>query len=113
MKLLKHPQGIYVVKVDNITIDEKMEYQTLVFIVLYIITFFASSIALTAMGIDGLTSFSASVTTIGNVGPGFEQVSSLGNFSQLPDMAKYLLSVNMLLGRLEIFNVFALLLVRK
>jgi len=113
MKLLKHPRGVYVVKVDDITIDEKMEYQTLVFIVLYVVTFFVTTIALTTIDIDGMTALSASVTTIGNVGPGFEKVSSLGNFGQLPDMAKYLLSINMLLGRLEIFNVFALLLVRK
>ena len=46
--------------------------------------------------------------TIGNVGPGFGSVSSLGNFGQLPDAAKYILSANMLLGRLEIMNVLAL-----
>jgi len=62
------------------------------------------------MGLDGITSLSASITTIGNVGPGFGEVSSLGNYSQLPGAAKYVLSANMLLGRLEIMNVLALFL---
>lgn len=113
VKLLNHPNGVFLVKVDDNRIEEKIENQTLVFITLYIATFFITTIALTAFGIDGMTAFSASIATIGNVGPGFENVSSLGNFSQLPDAAKYLLSLNMLLGRLEIFNILALFLVKK
>ncbi|MDD3789734.1 MAG: potassium transporter TrkG, partial [Petrimonas sp.] len=54
---------------------------------------------------DGITAFSASIATIGNVGPGFGGVSSLGNYAGLPDAAKYVLSLNMLLGRLEIINI--------
>jgi trk system potassium uptake protein TrkH len=65
------------------------------------------------MDVDGISAFSASIATIGNVGPGFGNVSSLGNFGGLPDMAKFVLSINMLLGRLEIFNIFAILMIKK
>ncbi|MBN2663027.1 MAG: TrkH family potassium uptake protein, partial [Bacteroidales bacterium] len=113
IKLLKHPQGIFVSKFDGKRIDEKLEQQTLVFIVLYITVFFITTIILTAMDIDGMTAFSASIATIGNVGPGFEKVSSLGNFASIPDFGKFVLSINMLFGRLEIFNILALIMIKK
>lgn len=113
IKLLKHPHGVFLSKIDGKRIDEKLEQQTLVFIVLYIAIFFITTIILTAMDIDGMTAFSASIATIGNVGPGFEKVSSLGNYASIPDLGKYVLSINMILGRLEIFNILALIMIKK
>ncbi|MBK5194644.1 MAG: TrkH family potassium uptake protein [Proteiniphilum sp.] len=109
LKLILHPEGIYAVRMNNKVIEHDLELQIMVFIILYILTFFITTLLLSAMGIDGMTAFSASIATIGNVGPGFGGVSSFGNYAQLPDAAKYLLSANMLLGRLEIMNVFALI----
>ena len=108
LKLILHPNGIYTVRMNNRSIEHELELQVMVFIILYIFTFFVTTILLTAMGIDGTTAFTASIATIGNVGPGFGEVGSMGNYSSLPDTAKYLLSANMLLGRLEIMNIFAL-----
>jgi trk system potassium uptake protein TrkH len=113
IKLLKHPNSVFVSKMDGKRIDEQLEEQTLVFIVLYVVVFFTTTIILTAMDIDGMTAFSASIATLGNVGPGFENVSSLGNFASLPDLGKFVLSINMLLGRLEIFNILALIMIKK
>jgi len=111
LKLILHPNGIYAVKIDNKVIENDLELQIMVFIILYIFTFSITTLLLSAMGLDGITSLSASITTIGNVGPGFGSVSSLANYGHLPDAAKYLLSANMLLGRLEIMNVFALFMI--
>ncbi|MCE5206494.1 MAG: TrkH family potassium uptake protein [Porphyromonadaceae bacterium] len=108
LKLILHPEGMYVVRMNNQVVDQKLELQVLVFIVVYILTLSVTTLLLSAMDIDGMTAFSASVATLGNVGPGFGTVSSLGNFGHLPDAAKYILSANMLLGRLEIMNAFAL-----
>ncbi len=113
IKLLKHPNGVFVTKIDGRTINEQLEQQTVVFIVLYIATFFITALILTSMDIDGMTAFSASITTLGNAGPGFGGVSSLGNFANIPDLGKYFLSLNMLLGRLEIFNLIALIMIKK
>ncbi len=113
INLLKHPQGIFVAKLDGKRIDEKLEQQTLVFIVLYMLTFFITTFILTAFDIDGMTALSASITTIGNVGPGFGTVSSMGNFSSIPDFGKFVLSINMLFGRLEIFNILVLIMIKK
>ncbi len=108
IKLIRHPQGIYLIKMNNNLVTEGLEIQTMAFIILYILIFFVVTLILAAMNIDGMTAFSASITSIGNVGPGFGKISSLSNFSGLPDAAKYLLSINMLLGRLEILNVITL-----
>lgn len=108
LKLILHPNGIYAVRMDKRTIEHELELQVMVFIILYIFTFFVTALLLTLMGVDGVTAFSASFATLGNVGPGYGDVSSFGNYAAMPDAAKYLLSANMLLGRLEIMNIFAL-----
>lgn len=113
IRLLQHAKGVFIVKVNKRSIDEHLEQQTIVFIVLYVFTFFITTAILALMDIDGITAFSASITTIGNVGPGFGGVSSMGNFSNIPDLGKLVLSINMLLGRLEIFNILALFMIRK
>jgi trk system potassium uptake protein TrkH len=109
LNLILHPEGIYPIKMDKKVIEHDLELQIVVFIVLYILTFSVTTLLLTLMGIDEMTAFSASIATLGNVGPGFGEVSSFSNYRMLPDAAKYVLSANMLLGRLEIMNVIALI----
>lgn len=111
LRLILHPNGVYAVKMNGKTVEHAIELQIMVFIILYLLTLLITALLLTMMGIDGTTSFSASIATLGNVGPGFGTVSSLGNYAHLPDAAKYILSANMLLGRLEIMNVLALLMI--
>lgn len=106
-----HPEGVYLVKINNHVVDQNMEKQISIFIILYILTFFIATLLLTLLGIDGMTALSASIATLGNVGPSFGNVSSLANYAHLPDAAKYILSANMLLGRLEIMNILALILI--
>jgi len=113
IKLIYHPRAIIVIKIDNKTISEQLERQTLVFLTLYFFVFFITTAILTFMDIDIYTAFSSSITTIGNVGPGFNKVSSMGNFSDLPGLGKFFLTINMLMGRLEIFNIIALFMMKK
>lgn len=68
------------------------------------------TVALSAIGLDFLTAVSGAATAVANVGPGLGPViGPVGNFSSLPDAAKWVLSVAMLLGRLEFFTVLVLL----
>lgn len=70
---------------------------------LYVACFAAGAIVLSAFGLDFLTAVTASATALANVGPGLgEVIGPAGNFSTLPDPAKWLLCLQMLLGRLEI-----------
>ena len=110
--MIRHPRAIFAIRTDGKVISEDLVRHTLVFTVIYIVIFFATTVILTFMDVDGMTAFSASITTIGNVGPGFGGVSSLGNFANIPDFGKYVLSLNMLAGRLEVFNLFAIFMIK-
>ena len=62
------------------------------------------------LGLDYLTAMSGALTALANVGPGLgDVIGPAGNFSSLPSSAKWLLSIAMLLGRLELFTVLILL----
>lgn len=105
-----HNNAVLFVKLDKKVIDEDVISNSLMYIIIYVVVVFFSAACVSAMGIDPMTSISGAAATMGNVGPGFGGVSSLGNFGGLPDAAKYIFSADMLLGRLEIFaflSIFA------
>ncbi len=106
--LLHHPRGVFTIRLDDNTVEDDIVRNALVFIVLYIIIVFLSSVFLAGIGVDSTTALSASAATMGNVGPGFAEVSSLGNYSTIPDAGKWVLTANMLLGRLEIYGFVSL-----
>jgi len=60
------------------------------------------------MGVDILTSITASITTLGNIGPGFNIIGPMGSFNALPALVKTVLIVNMWIGRLEVFTVLVM-----
>jgi trk system potassium uptake protein TrkH len=103
-----HPNAIYYTRLQGEVVQNETISNIYFFILLYLLIFFFTGIMLIAMGVDMLASFSGSATAIGNVGPGFSVVGSMGNFSSIPDAGKWLLSMNMLFGRLEIFALFLL-----
>ena len=79
------------------------------FIFLYILIFFIVTALLSINGLDFITAISAAATSISNVGPGLgEIIGPNGNFSQLTDFSKWILSIAMILGRLELFAVLVL-----
>jgi trk system potassium uptake protein TrkH len=106
---LQHPQAVIPVRIDGLPIDDDTVESVLLFIVFYILILFVTGLALTAMNVDIMTAFSASAATISTVGPGFGDVGSASNFSMIPGLGKFLLSLNMLLGRLEIFGLMLLI----
>lgn len=76
---------------------------------LFTLTFVVLSLGLGAMGLDFLTTISGVASALGNVGPGLGPIiGPEGDFSSLPDGAKWLLSLGMLLGRLELYTVMVL-----
>jgi trk system potassium uptake protein TrkH len=85
----------------------------LAFAVVYAASVGAIALALGALELDWVTSLSGAATAVGNVGPGLGPIiGPAGNFSTLPDAAKWLLSFGMMLGRLELFTVLVLLMPR-
>ncbi|QKG79849.1 TrkH family potassium uptake protein [Tenuifilum thalassicum] len=112
IKKLQHPQAVIPVRIGNKTISEDIINSVVLFIVFYILILFISTLLLTALGYDTLTSFSATAACIGNAGPGFGLVGSLSNYSTLSNPALIILSFVMLLGRLEIFGLLLLFMVK-
>ena len=111
LKKIIYPRGIFIIKYDNNNVNEKFMASIIAFIYLYIIIFFIITAMLTLSGLDFTTSISGAATSISNVGPGLgELIGPNGNFSQLPDFSKWILSYGMILGRLELFAILVLFL---
>ena len=111
LKKIIYPRGIFIIKYDNNNVDNKFMSSIVSFIYLYIIIFFLLSALLSLSGMDLITSISGAATSISNVGPGLgSTIGPNGNFSQLPDVSKWLLSLGMILGRLELFAILVLFL---
>ncbi len=111
LKKIIYPKGIFIIKYDKSNVDEKFMASIISFIYLYIIIFFIITALLTLCGLDFITSISGAATSISNVGPGLgSTIGPNGNFSLLPDSAKWILSAGMILGRLELFAVLVLFL---
>jgi len=111
LKKIIYPRGIFIVKYEGNSVDDKFMSSIISFIYLYIIIFFIITALLSVSGLDFVTSISAAATSISNVGPGLgAMIGPNGNFSQLPDVSKWILSVGMILGRLELFAILVLFL---
>ena len=111
LKKIIYPRGVFVIKYDNNNVNEKFMASIIAFIYLYIIIFFIITAMLTLSGLDFTTSISGAATSISNVGLGLgELIGPNGNFSQLPDFSKWILSFGMILGRLELFAILVLFL---
>ena len=103
-----HPKAVIPVMLNKQAISSTITYNLLAFIFLYLFVFTLGSIFLSFLGVDMLTSISAVASAVGNVGPGIADVGPSSSFSQLPTSAKWILSLLMLMGRLELFTVCVL-----
>jgi len=107
---LVSPHQVILLTYGDRRVTEDVTFSVLAFVAVYMATIAIGTILLTALGLDLVTAFSATATALGNVGPGLgEIIGPSGNFSTLPDAAKWILSGAMLLGRLEIFTILVLL----
>lgn len=111
LKKIIYPKGIFVLKYDQNPIDNKFISSIISFIYMYFVIFFLLATLLSLTGLDFVTSLSGAATSISNVGPGLGSViGPNSNFSSLPDISKWILSVGMILGRLELFAILVLFL---
>ena len=109
LKKIVYPRGVFLIKYEKNNIDDKFMSSIISFIYLYIIIFFIITALLSISGLDFITSISGAATSISNVGPGIgENIGPNGNFSQLSSSSKWILSLGMIMGRLEIFAILIL-----
>ena len=111
LKKIIYPKGIFVLKYDRNPIDNKFISSIISFIFMYFVIFFLITALLSLTGLDFITSISGAATSISNVGPGLGSIiGPNGNFSSLPDVSKWILTLGMILGRLELFAILVLFL---
>ena len=111
LKKIIYPKGIFVLKYNQNAVDNKFISSIISFIYMYLVIFFIITALLSLSGLDFITSISGAATSISNVGPGLGSIiGPNGNFSTLPDISKWILSLGMILGRLELFAILVLFL---
>lgn len=110
LRHLISPHRMDVQNYGGIQITREVQASVLAFLAVFVGAFSVTAVVLAAMGLDFVTAMSASATAFNNVGPGIgDIIGPAGNFSPLPDGAKWVLSGAMLLGRLELFTVLIML----
>jgi len=110
LKQLSHPHAIFIMRYGRHRVDPAIFRASMVMAVAFVGSMAALTVALGVCGLDFVTAISGSVTALANVGPGLgDTIGPAGNFSALPDAAKLILALGMILGRLEILSVLVLL----
>ncbi|KFX67849.1 potassium transporter TrkH [Pseudomonas taeanensis MS-3] len=110
LQQLVHPRAVIKQQYNRHRLDEDIVRSILTFSFFFTITIALLALALTLCGLDWITALSGAASTVSGVGPGMGPIiGPAGNFASLPDIAKWLLTLGMLLGRLEILTVLVLL----
>lgn len=104
-----HPRAMSPVKLNYRVLPNETIARIYSFSGLYIIVFALSTILVSLEGVDLVSAMSSVAATLGNIGPGFGFVGPINTFFGYSQIAKIFFAFLMLLGRLEIFTIFALL----
>jgi trk system potassium uptake protein TrkH len=105
MRRMIHPSAFLPVRMDKKMIPQGIVHNVLIFIILYIMTICASSLVISLMGYDVITSFSTSAALLGNIGPGLGSFGPYSTYAFVPVAGKWFFAFLMLLGRLELLSV--------
>ncbi|MCQ2144097.1 MAG: hypothetical protein MJY56_08550, partial [Bacteroidales bacterium] len=103
-----HPTTVSEIQLsDGRTVRDEVAVSVFTFIAIYLLVTFVSFVLLLVAGVEPVEAFSGSVCSIGNVGPGLHSIGTAGNYALQPAMAKVVYTLDMILGRLEIYPVLA------
>jgi trk/ktr system potassium uptake protein len=110
---IRSPNGVFVPRFQGRRVDNEVLSSVMSFFVFFIVTIGVVAVGLALTGLDMITSVSGAATAVANVGPGLgSEIGPAGNFAGLNDTAKWMLTVAMLIGRLELMAVYAILTVQ-
>jgi len=106
---LLQPHGVFIPHYNRRPVSDEVVISVLSFFYVFFFTFTVLAVGISMTGIDFLTALSSAASAISNVGPALGPVSGpSGTYQTMPDAAKWMLSIGMLLGRLELFTVIVL-----
>jgi trk system potassium uptake protein len=106
---LTHPRAVSRVKLGTQALSSDVLSSIWGFCALWLGLLTVSALAVAATGVDAVTAFTGCLACIANVGPAFGAVGPMDNYADLPQVAKWIMTLDMLLGRLEIYTVIILL----
>ena len=99
-----HQSGIFTLKFNNRKVPNEVISNILAFMMLYVVIFSFGSIVMTFIGVDFETAIGSVAATLGNVGPGIGDVGPSGTYNSIPTEGKWVLTLLMFIGRLELFT---------
>ena len=109
IKKIISPNSVIITKYNNQKISDNFINSVIIFIFTFLFIFLIIAMLLSISGLDFITSISGAASSISNVGPGLgDIIGPNGNYKDIPDISKWILSAGMLLGRLELFAVLVL-----
>jgi trk system potassium uptake protein TrkH len=108
MMLLRHPRAVKQIKLGGMIVENKVVFAVLAFIFVYFMSVATLTFVLMASGLDFMSSFSAIIACINNMGPGLSQVGPASNYQGLSDFQTWVCTFAMILGRLELFTLLIL-----
>ena len=108
MRYVANPRGVYTIFLGNKALRKNVIYDIAALVFLYFAFFFVSVIVISFSGVDLLSSATAVIANLGNIGPGLGKVGPTFNYAFFPWWAKLWLSFAMLVGRLEVYTVLVL-----
>lgn len=109
---LIHPKAVIPVRLGRNVIPEELVESVQTFFFIYFALLLTCTLIIASMGMDIFDALTAVIATLGNIGPGFGAVGPASNYAAIPAPGKLLLSLCMLVGRLEIYTVLVVLSVR-
>lgn len=111
LRKMIHPNAVIPIKIGNHIVDAELVSRVFVYVLIYIVFIFIGVLLLSVTGLDMMDAWSASIASMGNVGPGFGSCGGLDNFSHFSGFAKLVLTAQMLFGRLEIFALLLIFMI--
>ncbi len=109
LKIAGSPRTVKSISVDKKAVDPEIVRGISAYLIVFMFVMAISILLISFDDVSLIESVSSVVTCINNVGPGFERLGAVGNFSHLSDFSKLILALNMLMGRLELFPILVLL----
>lgn len=109
MAKILHPRAVFNIKIGKYTVPKEILYQTLMFVFFYIAIVICSALVVSVIEENTLVGITGTISTVGNIGPGLGHIiGPLGSYDGLKDLSKFILSLDMYIGRLELIPFLVL-----
>lgn len=109
LRRVLHPRALLPVKLNGRVVPEDVIRDVLAFVACYFAVFAICVLVVVSLGADLVTGITASIATLGNIGPGFNLVGPMSHYGQLHPVSRLVLTAAMWLGRLEVVTVLAIM----